>query len=108
MIYPLSDAKSFAFGDITGRDYGVPSSDFTLSHIAIDGAKARVKNTVSYFVFHIQSGAGSFEVDRQWFDVKAGDVVYVPKAVPYAYKGKMEFLEFMAPAYQEGAEVPVE
>jgi mannose-6-phosphate isomerase-like protein (cupin superfamily) len=73
-----------------GLDYWVYSSkeqfpQASAVYFEVTKAHGKVKSTISDRVYYITEGEGIFEVDGQQDEVKAGDVVIIPRNTPYNY-----------------------
>lgn len=60
-------------------------------------------------VYYVLSGDGEFQVgDNPAETASEGDLVYIPKGVPYVFGGTMTYLVMNAPAFLEGSDITVE
>ena len=59
-------------------------------------------------VYYVIEGTGSFKVgDEPSGDVAAGDVVLIPRGIPYWFSGDMTYLVMNGPAFRPGSDVLV-
>jgi mannose-6-phosphate isomerase-like protein (cupin superfamily) len=55
-------------------------------------------------IYYVLEGEGTFDVNNEKFNVKAGNLVEVPPGIEFAYSGKMKLLLIVQPPWFEGNE----
>jgi mannose-6-phosphate isomerase-like protein (cupin superfamily) len=77
--------------------------DVSLTWVRLDGPHRRLRTDRSTRVYYILDGNASFVLgDDPPFETGAGDVVVVPRGVPYAFEGSMTYLVVNGPAFVDG------
>lgn len=77
--------------------------DLSMTWVKLDGTHPRLSTTSSTRVYYVLSGEGTFSVgDDPPVDVRADDVVVVPRGVEYGYSGSLTALIVNAPGYRPG------
>ena len=79
--------------------------DLSLTWVRLAGRHRRLRTDRSTRVYYLLDGAASFVVGDEQFAAKAGDVVVVPRSVPYEFWGEMTYLVVNGPAFVEGDDV---
>jgi mannose-6-phosphate isomerase-like protein (cupin superfamily) len=60
-------------------------------------------------VYYLLEGSGEFQVGTDPVErVDSGDLVLIPKGVPYAFSGDMVYLVINVPAFVPGSDITVE
>ncbi len=60
-------------------------------------------------VYYVLSGDGEFQVgDNPAAAVSEGDLVYIPKKVPYAFSGYLSYLVMNTPAFVPGSDTTID
>lgn len=81
-------------------------SDLSLTWVRLDGPHRRLRTDRSTRVYYVLDGSASFVLgDKPPFEARAGDVVVVPRGMPYAFEGSMTYLVVNAPAFVDGDDV---
>jgi mannose-6-phosphate isomerase-like protein (cupin superfamily) len=81
------------------------SDSISLTWVEIWGRHEKVVCDLSDRVYYIISGEGEFQVgDAPAAAVTAGDVVFIPKRVPYVFAGRMTYVVMNGPAFVEGSD----
>lgn len=81
------------------------SEGISLTWVEIWGRHEKVVCDLSDRVYYIISGDGVFQVgDAPFTPVTAGDVVFIPKRVPYEFEGQMTYVVMNGPAFVEGSD----
>jgi mannose-6-phosphate isomerase-like protein (cupin superfamily) len=64
---------------------------------------------VSDRVYYLLGGRGEFQVgEEEPKAVAEGDLVFVPKGVPYSFSGHMRYLVINVPAFVPGSDITIE
>ncbi len=110
MKLKLSDGTPFEVGGIKGRAVtaGTGITSGGVSSLKVEGRHGRIKTTLSDRFYYVVSGAGTFDVGGEKFDISSGDLVVVPRDTPYDFEGRMELLLFCSPAFDPSHEVVLE
>jgi len=86
----------------------VSGGDLSVTWVRIDGAHRRLRTDASTRLYYVVDGDGWFELgDEPQFELRAGDVVVVPRGTPYALGGTLTYLVINGPAFREGDDVYV-
>jgi len=105
-------AKKFSFKDTNKIDletkviskYPLPTKLMAVSKMVIKGRHPIEKNKFiiehdCQFVIYVNKGKGKIYAGDEIFNVKVGDVVFVPTDNKFAAEGKMEYITFDVPAF---------
>jgi mannose-6-phosphate isomerase-like protein (cupin superfamily) len=77
----------------------------SLTWVEIWGRHEKVVCDRSDRVYYIISGEGVFQVgDDPEATAAAGDVVFIPRGVPYVFEGQMTYVVMNGPAFVEGSD----
>jgi len=80
--------------------------DVSLTWVRLDGPHRRLRTDRSTRVYYVLDGNASFALgDDPPFETGAGDVVVVPRGVPYAFEGSMTYLVVNGPAFVDGDDI---
>ena len=72
----------------------------SLTWVSLYGRHEKVVNDISDRVYYIIDGEADFEIgDDEKGSVTGGDVVLIPKGVPYVFEGFMTYVVMNGPAY---------
>ena len=102
--YSVSDAKKIDLGTKQIFKYPTPTKEMDIGRMVVRGRhpedpkKFMIGHEVS-FVIYVLKGSGKIYAGEETFDLKAGDVVFVPKENKYAVEGDMEYITFDSPAF---------
>lgn len=69
--------------------------------IKINGTNKKVVNKRGDALYYIIEGKGSFNIDGEEILVETGDLVYIPKGIPYFDKGNLVMLSFNNPRFDK-------
>ena len=86
------------------------SRDLSVTWVRIDGRHKRLASTTGDRVYYVIEGEGRFQVgdDAPWVTAGAGDVVFIPRDVPYELEGRLSYLVINGPAFGPGSDRYVE
>ena len=86
------------------------SRDLSVTWVKINGRHRRLESTTGDRVYYVIEGEGRFQVgdDAPWVTARAGDVVFIPKGVPYELEGELSYLVINGPAFGPGSDRYVE
>jgi mannose-6-phosphate isomerase-like protein (cupin superfamily) len=65
------------------------------------GHREEFYHSKSNFIFYIIEGRGTWYIEDQPYDVKAGDVVIIPPNNRFYYKGNLKQICITSPAWEE-------
>ena len=104
MIIKFSDTKTDTQGDrplVLKRIINQSHTDsISLTWVTLFGRHEKVVNTISDRVYYIVDGEADFENgDNEKDSVTGGDVVLIPKDVPYVFEGHMTYVVMNSPGY---------
>ena len=82
------------------------SRDLSVTWVRIDGRHRRLKCETGDRVYYIIEGEGRFQVgdDAPWHTGSAGDLVFIPRGVPYELEGTLTYLVINGPAFGPGSD----
>ncbi len=85
------------------------SKDISVTWVRIWGHHKKMKCDASDRAYYIIDGEGSFRVgDDEPGEVGAGDLVFIPRGVPYVFDGHMTYLVMNGPAFLPGSDIVLE
>lgn len=85
------------------------SPDISVTWVKIWGHHKKMVCDLSDRVYYIIEGEGEFQVgDGEPFQVRAGDLVFIPRSVPYVFDGHMTYLVMNGPAFLPGSDQELE
>jgi hypothetical protein len=88
---------------------GAHSPDISVTWVKIWGHHKKMVCDISDRAYYIIDGEGEFQVgDEEPGKVQAGDMVFIPKAVPYVFDGHMTYLVMNGPAFLPGSDQELE
>ena len=111
-------AVKYSFGQTDKIDLGTkiifkypaPTSEMDIAKMVVKGRHPKDSNTFVVehecrFVIYVLKGKGKVYAGENIFDVKIGDVIFVPTNNKFAVEGDMEYITVDIPAYfQEQSE----
>ena len=78
----------------------------SVTWVQLAGRHRRLRTDRSARVYYLLDGSATFILgDEPEFEARQGDVVVVPRGVPYEFHGEMTYLVINAPAFVEGDDV---
>jgi mannose-6-phosphate isomerase-like protein (cupin superfamily) len=110
MKFELNQDNKFEWVGLTGYPYS-SIDDFknaSAAYFEVTGSHGKVKSTKSDRIYYVIEGQGEFVIGDKSFDVKASDVIIVPKNTIYDYhviEGVLKLFLVHAPAYDSKAEI---
>jgi mannose-6-phosphate isomerase-like protein (cupin superfamily) len=76
------------------------TDSISLTWVTLFGRHEKVVNEISDRVYYIINGEADFEVgDNEKGSVTGGDVVLIPKGIPYVFEGHMTYVVMNSPGY---------
>jgi mannose-6-phosphate isomerase-like protein (cupin superfamily) len=85
------------------------SQDISITWVRIWGHHKRMVCDLSDRPYYIIEGEGTFQVgEGEPFAVVGGDLVYIPRGVPYEFSGQMAYLVMNGPAFVPGSDQVIE
>ena len=86
------------------------SRDLSVTWVRINGRHKRLESTTGDRVYYVVEGEGRFQVgdDAPWVTAVTGDLVLIPKDVPYELEGELTYLVINGPAFGPGSDRYVE
>jgi mannose-6-phosphate isomerase-like protein (cupin superfamily) len=103
--YSASEATLIDLGPTKKiHKYPSPMRQLDIARMVVDGRHPVGKDRFVLehscsFVMHVTKGRGKFYVGDEVFEVKPGDVVFVPTDHKFAVEGKLEYITIDSPAY---------
>lgn len=80
--------------------------DLSMTWVQLWGRHVRLRTDASARIYVIVAGTASFQLgDEPADDVVAGDVVLIPRGVPYEFSGYCTYLVMNTPAFQAGDDI---
>lgn len=80
--------------------------DISLTWVRLDGRHRRLRTDRSTRVYYVLDGSATFALgDDPPFETYAGDVVVVPRGMPYKFEGSMTYLVVNGPAFVSGDDI---
>ena len=82
------------------------TADISVTWTRIWGHHDRVVNEISDRVYYIIEGEGRFQVGdgAPIENASAGDIVFIPRNVPYEFDGTMRYIVMNGPAYRTASD----
>lgn len=108
--YTPRDTKKIDLGTKIIFKYPTPTKELDIAKMVVNGRhpedpKTFILEHKCQFVIYITKGKGKIYAGDDVFDVKVGDVVFVPTDNKFAAEGNMEYLTVDIPAFfQEQSE----
>ena len=86
------------------------SRDLSVTWVNIDGRHRRLASTAGDRVYYVIEGEGRFQVGdgAPWVTAATGDLVLIPRDVPYELEGRLTYLVINGPAFGPGSDRYVE
>ena len=102
--YSASDTNKIDLGTKVIYKYPTPTKDMDISRMVVKGRHPWEKDRFILehecsFVIYVINGGGLIFAGDEKFDVKVGDVVFVPKENKFAVEGNLEYITFDVPAF---------
>jgi len=89
-------------------DAAAGAGDLSVTWVRIAGTHRRLRTDASTRLYYVVEGDGWFELaEEPRFEIRTGDVVVVPRGVPYAIGGELTYLVVNGPAFRAGDDVYV-
>ena len=113
MKFSQDDSYKFGWDGLKGwaissrKDFDIASA----AYFEVTRSHGLVKSKTSNRVYYILEGEGEFSIDGKIENVKARDVVIVPKNTPYDYRALSEVMKLFlvhTPAYNQENEVKLD
>ena len=77
----------------------------SLTWISLRGRHRRLVCHESDRVYYILAGSGSFALgDAPSAQAQVGDCVFIPRGMPYAFEGDIDYLVMNGPAFRPGSD----
>lgn len=109
--YTHKDARKIDLKSKIIYKYPTPNKELEVNYMKVDGRHPIQENKFiiehkCQFVVYVTKGKGKIFAGNEIFDVKIGDVVFVPINNRFAVEGKLEYVTFENPAwYPEQSEI---
>ena len=105
--YSPSDTNKIDLGSKIIYEYPTPTKKLSIAKMVVNGRHPKDKNTFLIehectFVIFVIKGSGTIYAGDEKFQVKFGDVVFVPTDNRFAAEGKMEYVTVDSPAFFPG------
>jgi len=112
--YSASEVKKIDLGTKQIYKYPSPTKDMDIGRMVVKGRYPKdpstfiIEHEVSFVIFVIK-GSGKIYVGDELFEIKVGDVVFVPSENKFAVEGDMEYITVDSPAFfpEQSEEVKV-
>ena len=112
MIIKFSETKTDTQGErplVLKRIINQSHTDrISLTWVSLYGRHEKVVNDISDRVYYIIDGEADFDVNGETGSVTGGDVVLIPKGVPYVFEGHMTYVVMNSPSYVPDSDRVVE
>ena len=80
--------------------------DLSVTWVRLSGRHRRLRTDRSTRVYYVLDGEGRFALgDEPEATIRTGDVIVVPRGVPYALDGDLTYLVVNGPAFRSGDDV---
>jgi len=99
-IFHLPEGYSFQKVGIKGKIFDTKSLSDEVEFSVIEtekGHETKIIEKECIFSYYIWEGEGSFEIDGQEEKCGKGDLVVIPKGIPFQYAGTMKMLLISVP-----------
>jgi mannose-6-phosphate isomerase-like protein (cupin superfamily) len=106
-LFRPADGERWGWEGVAGvtLSTGGDSPEVSGATLAVTGRHGRVKSTVNTRAYFVYAGAGTFEVDGEQLAVATGDLILVPRGVPYDFwSAEMHLLVIHVPAFDPAGE----
>jgi mannose-6-phosphate isomerase-like protein (cupin superfamily) len=81
-------------------------AETSVTWVRLAGPHRRLRTDRSVRVYYVIEGSADFVLGEEpAVEARAGDVVVVPRGVPYEFEGHMTYLVINAPAFVDGDDV---
>jgi mannose-6-phosphate isomerase-like protein (cupin superfamily) len=78
----------------------------SVTWVRLAGRHRRLRTDRSARVYYVLDGSAVFVLDDEpEFEARQGDVVVVPRGIPYEFRGEITYLVVNAPAFVDGDDV---
>jgi mannose-6-phosphate isomerase-like protein (cupin superfamily) len=82
------------------------AAGMSVTWVRLAGRHRRLRTDRSARVYYVLEGSAAFVLGEEpELEARQGDVVVVPRGVPYEFRGEMTYLVLNAPAFREGDDV---
>ena len=82
--------------------------DLSVTLVRIGGRHRPLRTDASTRLYYVVQGEGWFELGEEpRIEIRTGDVVVVPRGVPYGLGGRLTYLVVNGPAFREGDDIYV-
>ena len=89
--------------------HGDTEADLSITRVRLEGQHRRPRTDASARVYYVIEGGGTITIgDEAPSPVADGDVVVIPRGMPYHLDGPLTYLVLNAPAFREGDDVYLE
>lgn len=113
--FSFRDAKKLDFGTKIIFKYPTPTKEMDIALMKVKGRhpknrKSFILEHTCQFVIYVIKGSGKIYAGDQIFDVKVGDVLFVPTENKFAVEGTLEYITVDSPAFfpDQSEEITVE
>lgn len=84
-------------------------ADLSITHVRLEGHHRRLRTDASERIYVTLEGGGSITVGEDApIPLATGDVVVVPRGVPYHVDGPLTYLVMNVPGFREGDDIYLE
>jgi mannose-6-phosphate isomerase-like protein (cupin superfamily) len=102
--YSSNEAKKIDLGTKVIYKYPTPTKDMDIGLMVVKGRhpkdeKTFILETGCQFVMYVTKGGGIVYSGEEKYEVKVGDVVFVPTNNKFAAEGDMEYVTVDCPAF---------
>jgi quercetin dioxygenase-like cupin family protein len=103
----FEERNPVAMRPLLGRERDVEA--LSMTWIQISGRHARLRTDEADRTYVVVAGQGHFQLgDEPVESVGTGDVVFIPRGVPYEFDGHFTYLVINTPAFREGSDIYLE
>jgi len=78
---------------------------FSIAKVKINGEQKFGRDTNSDLAYFVLEGKGKFYIEDNVFEVKKGDLVFIPKNTKYKDEGNLSLLAIAAPRFERSKRV---
>ncbi len=108
MKFTKKEASVFNKVGIKGWVYGL-KKQYPKVNIALiktkGGHQTIIKSKKHPWIYFILDGSGKFWIDGKFFNCGKDDLIFVPKNIPFYYKGDLKMLLITVPPWEDKYEV---
>jgi len=102
--FTFKDARKVDLGTKVIYKYPTPTKVMDIAKMVVKGRHPKEKNKFilehdCQFVSYVTKGKGKIYAGEEIFNVKVGDVVFVPTENKFAAEGNMEYITVDVPAF---------